>query len=512
MADETGHGTEAMKHDKDARSLGERVLVAVLWMGGWRWTERLLGFVNVVVIARLLVPEDLGIVATALVVVALFEILIELGTDKYLIRLPEANREDFDTAWTLRLAVIASAAVVIFLSARVIAAYFDEARLVDVLYVLAAAGLLRGFTNIGLTIHRRDLRFDRIALVGLGQRLAGIVASVIFAVVLQNYWAIVLGEVFSRIAEVGLSYLVQPYRPRFSIARIADQWKFSKWVVSRNVAGFAQGRGDQFLVAKFFGVEQMGFYAMALRLAETPTRHLVAPMSMPLYSGLAKKQQEPAQFVSSVLQVIGATAVIVLPAATLAAVLAEPLVLGIFGAKWQSAVPLVAPLVFTMAVAAVAEPAVSTLTLLGHMRLLAMLEWISAIVIFAVMVAAAWLFTIEEFAYARVVLMLVLLGVILAYTGAALQISWRRLLACFYRPLVASVAMAVVTAMVIGMSYGIWVTIALGAALGGMAYIAVAYGLWRVTAAHDAGEALLVRKISQIISRWYARSAATAKK
>lgn len=512
MADETGHGAGEMKHDKDARSLGERVLVAALWMGGWRWTERLLGFVNTVVIARLLMPDDLGIVATAWVVVALFEILIELGTDRYLIRLPDAQRADFDTAWTLRLMVIATASAVIFLSAHGIAAYFDEARLVDVLYVIAAANLLRGFTNIGLTIYRRDLRFDRIALVGLAQRLTGIVATVIFAFVLRNYWAIVLGEVISRVAEVALSYLVQPYRPRFSVARFSEQWQFSKWIVSRNVAGFAQGRGDQFLVAKFFGVAQMGFYAMALRLAETPTRHLVAPISMPLYSGLAKKQHDPAQFVTSVLQAIGATAVIVLPAATLAAALAEPLVLGIFGLKWKAAVPLVAPLAFTMAAAAVAEPAVTTLTLLGRMRLLAVLEWISAIVVFSIMLAAARFLTLEEFAYTRVVLMLVLLGVMLGYTGAELRISWRRLLACLYRPLAASAAMAAAIAVVIAMSFGIWRTIAFGAALGGMAYIAVAYGLWRLSTAHDAGEVLLVRKISKLISRRHAQSATAVKK
>src|SRR3989344_4948504 len=339
-------------------------------MGGWRWTERLLGFVNIVVLARLLMPTDIGIVATALVVIALFDILIELGTDRYLIRLPEADHADYDTAWTLRFMVIAAASAAIFVSADVVSGYFNDARLAGVLRILAGASLLRGLTNIGLTIYRRDLRFDKIAMVGLMQRVVGVVATIVFAFVLESYWAIVIGEVFTRVADVALSYLVQPYRPRFSLARIAKQWEFSKWVVSRNVAGFAQGRGDQFLVAKFFGVEQMGFYAMALRLAETPTRHLVAPLSMPLYSGLAKKQHDPVQFVTSILQAVGATAVVVLPAATLAAVLAEPLVLGVFGVKWQAAVPLVAPLGFTMAAAALADPAVTALTLLGRMRLL----------------------------------------------------------------------------------------------------------------------------------------------
>jgi O-antigen/teichoic acid export membrane protein len=490
-----------MSEPRRQRSLGERVVASVLWMGAWRWTARVLGFASTIVIARLLLPEDLGLVATALIVVGFFDTLVDLGTDKYLIRLPDPERGDYDTAWTLRLIVLGAASAAIFLCAHPAAAYFGEPRLAAVLQLLAMASLLRGFTNIGLTVYRRDLQFGRIALIGIAQRVVGVAVTVVFAFVLQNYWAIVLGEVAFRVAEVLLSYLVQPYRPRFGLARCRKQWDFCKWLVSRNVARFAQARGDQFVVAKFFGVEAMGFYAMGLRLAELPSRVLTAPMVLPVYAGLAKQQDDRALFARSVVQVTGATAALVLPAATLVAALGEPLVLGLFGAKWQSAVPLVVPLAFTGAAAALAEPAATTLTLVGRVKFLAMLEWGCAVLAVGVMVATAQLFTLEQFAYARMVLALGLLCVGYGYVASVLKLPWRRLAGCIYRPLAASAAMAAVIAALAAQAYGTWPTIVLGGAAGCTAYLLVGYALWRAAASPDAGEALLLRKFAMLIGR-----------
>src|SRR5438067_753238 len=193
------------------QALGERVVAGVLWIGAGRWTARLIGFVNTIVIARLLLPEDLGLVATALIVVGFFDTLVYVGSVEHLVRLPSPDREDYDTAWTLRLLVIAGAAAMIFASAPSVASYFGDARLAAVLQVLALCSFLRGFTNIGLTIYYRDLRFDRIALLGIAQRAIGVIATVACAFLLGNYWAIVIGEVAVCLAEVGLSYVVQPH-------------------------------------------------------------------------------------------------------------------------------------------------------------------------------------------------------------------------------------------------------------------------------------------------------------
>lgn len=490
-----------MKNKREDYSVGELVVTGSLWMGAWRWTARLIGFVNTVIIARLLLPDDFGIAATALLVVGFFDTLLDLGTDKYLIRLINAEREDYDTAWTLRLAVMTAASTFIFFAAAPGAALFNDSRLVDVLRVLAFACLLRGFTNIGLMMYRRDLEFRRIALIGLGQRLTHFIATVTFAVLLHNYWAVVLGEVAFSAAEVILSYLFHPYRPRVSITHFAKQWEFSKWIVARNLATVLRSASDQFVVAKYFGTEKMGFYAMSVRFAEMPTKHLVAPMLMPIYAGLAKKQEDPARFTRSVLQVIGAIAAVTLPTATLFMTLSAELVGVVLGANWYSAAPLVAPLVLAATVAVVTEPAVTALTLLGRVRLLAALHWLSGIGVFCVMLVSAQWGDLEQLAITRAALTITFSFFYYKSMRTALALPWLPLIASIYRPVVASVVMGIVTTSIGAASYGPWLSIVMAAAAGSVTYIIVVYGLWRAASSPDAGEALLTRKFWKLIGR-----------
>lgn len=492
------------RRDKEA-SVGEQVLTGTLWMGSWRWTARLISLASTIITARLLLPEDFGVAATAMIVIAFFDILIDLGTDSYLIRLPDAQRDDYDTAWTLRLILITAAATVIFLTAPHSAALFGDERLVEVLRVLAFASLLRGFTNIGLTMYRRDMQFGRIAMIGLGSRMVNFIAIVVLALLLRSYWAIVIGELAFRAAEVLLSYRYHSYRPRFCATQLGKQWAFCKWIMARNLAGFLQGRGDQFVVAKFFGIESMGFYAMALRFAEVSTKHFMAPMLMPVYAGLAKKQEEPGQFARSVLQVIGASSAVALPAATLFATLGEEFVGVFLGPNWTSAVPLLAPMVFTLMTVVIAEPAASILTLLGRVRLLAALHWFAAASVVLVMWLAAQWENLEWLAWARVMLAVALMAVSYRWLRLALELSWSRLLASLYRPVLATLVMGAVTTAVSATDLGAWTTLATATLLGGLCYVTVLYGLWRAAGSPVSGEALLAQKSARLLGRGLAR-------
>lgn len=490
-----------MNKSGNGNSVGEQVLTGTLWMGSWRWSARLIGLLSTIITARLLLPDDFGIAATGMIVVAFFDILTDLGTDNYLVRLPNAQSEDYDTAWTLRLIVVSAASIVIFLAAAPGATLFGDSRLTDVIRTLAFASLLRGFTNIGLSMYRRDMQFGRIALIGLGQRMIGFITTVILAVMLRNYWAVIIGEVAFHAAGLVLSYVFHSYRPRICMKQIGKQWEFCKWIVARNIAVFMQGRGDQFVVAKFFGIEKIGLYTMAIRFAELPTKHFMAPMLMPVYAALAKKQEEPEQFSRSVLQVIGATFAVALPAATLLATLSEEFVGAILGSKWESSVPLVAPMIFSLMAAVLSEPAVTTLTLSGRVRLLAALHWLSAASVVIVMLSVAQWNDLELLVLARVVLAFAILLYYYRWMRLTLHLSWGRLFMCIYRPCIATIALACATTAISATDLGAWVTIILGTILGGLVYIAVLYGLWRVAASPASGEALLAQKSWKLLAR-----------
>ena len=100
------------------------VVRGALLVVGMRWTDRLIGFVSTLILARLLLPEDFGIVAMASIIVGLIATLLDLGVGSALIQNKHAAREEFDTAWTLRLMQAVFVALFIWLLAPFAAEYF----------------------------------------------------------------------------------------------------------------------------------------------------------------------------------------------------------------------------------------------------------------------------------------------------------------------------------------------------------------------------------------------------
>lgn len=485
----------------DSVSIGERVVTSTLWMGGWRWSARLIGFVTTIILARLLVPEDFGIVATAGILVALFTTMIDLGTDNYLIRHTDPDDEDYNTAWTLRVLIMSVASLCVFLAAAPGADFFGDQRLVEVVQLLALVGWLVGFTNIGMTMYRRELQFRKVALIGITQRVSASVVTVALAFWLKNYWAIVIGEAVFILVGLLLSFTHHPYRPRFTLSRFHQQWDFSKWIVVRNLGSLLRTQGDGFIIAKFFGIELMGLFSMGSRFAALPTMQLVQPVLGPVYSGLSKKQHNHDEFVASTLKVLCAMAAVMFPMVTLFASLDEALVRAVLGPRWLDVIPLIAPLTISAMLGMLSSPVGTALTVHGRVKLLAGLNWFAAVfVLLALLLVAQWR-DIEILVWSRVLVGFLLMLVFYHYFRSVLRVPVTSILGALYRPVLASMVMAVVLDQLAAALDNAWLILMAGTLAGGVVYVLAAALLWRLAGAPESGEALLLRKLAKIMAR-----------
>ena len=131
-----------------ASSLRGRMIKGSLWMVAMRWSIRGIGLISTIILARLLTPVDFGIVAMAMLVVSLLEILSSFGVDLALIRKENVERKHYDTAWTFKILQGLVVALFIIVIAPYMAAYFNEDRVTHIAQLLALAVFVSGFENI----------------------------------------------------------------------------------------------------------------------------------------------------------------------------------------------------------------------------------------------------------------------------------------------------------------------------------------------------------------------------
>lgn len=321
-------------------SLASRVASGAAWMVGVKFGYRVLGIVSTVVLARLLVPEDFGLVAMAVAVFALVDLLNQIGLEQALIRDQAAGRAQYDTAWTLLVLFGCLNAAVLALLAPAVGGFFGDERLVAIMYALAVLAFLQGWQNIGIVAFRKELRFQKDFVLLITKKAAAFVVTIGLAVALRSYWALIAGMLASHLVGVALSYAMHPYRPRLSLAAVRELTGFSLWVFLNHLAVYGRGRGPHFVIGRMTGADALGVYAISREISNLPTTELQIPIMRAVFPGFARIAESPARLRAAFFKVQGVVALATLPAGIGVVAVAEPLVHLLLGANWLAAIPL----------------------------------------------------------------------------------------------------------------------------------------------------------------------------
>ena len=458
-----------------ARHLGR----GAAWMIAMRWAVRLIGVVSTIILARLLTPGDFGIIAIAMIVVALIEVLAESGQKLAIVRHAEDSRDIYDAAWTLSVLQGICLAAIIVAAAPAAELFFDEPRARDVILLVALRPLLMGFSNIGLVAFQKELNFRREFQYRVLGKMVAFVVTVGLAYMLRSYWALAIGVVVGALAEVILSYVVHPFRPRLSFKRVGELMSFSLHILVQSVMSFGMQRTDELVVASVSGTASVGHYAVAGNLATAPTQELIVPMVRALHPIYARLAPQPEMLRDTYLLVVGLTLSLGLPAATGLAIVADDLVPLLLGERWVSAIGIVQWLALAGGFMLIANTSMTMLNAVGREKPVTNLSWLRLGVLVPALIAAGALGETETVALTRCAVALLSIPVFLAVGSRHVGCGWGHMFGVAWRPILAVAAMCVAIELLndaLGASHLIRV---IGQVLvGGAVYAAVHWSCW----------------------------------
>ncbi len=369
----------------------------------FKLAERSLGLISVVVLARLLVPADFGLVAMAMSIIAFIDIATTFSFDIALIQKPNPDRKDFDTVWTLNILIAAACALVIAALAVPAAAFYNEPRLTAVMLVLAAAWLVQGFENIGIVNFRREMNFRPEFRFMLSKKIVGFVVTISLALTLKSYWALIAGILVSRFAGVLFSYGMHPFRPRFSLAASKQLFSFSSWLLLNNIMLGTLYNIPQFFIGRVLGSRALGLYTVGHEIAYLPSTELIAPINRAVLPGYSRMATKVETLREGFVDVISMIVIIALPASFGLAAIADPLVSVMLGEQWLEAIPVIAVLAFSGAIGALQSNNASAYIALGKQRVLLLVLTTQLVVLVPLMFIFGRAFGILGVAYADLI-------------------------------------------------------------------------------------------------------------
>lgn len=331
-------------------TVGQQLRGGMLYTALAKYSRVLLSLGVTVVLARLLTPEEFGVVAIVLVFTGFFSLLSDFGIGPAIVQYQRLQAIDISSIFLLTLFIGLVLSGLFFLSAPVLGYLYRDPALTAVGRWIALTVIFYAASVVPKALAQKQLRFKAIGGITFGVQLISGGAAIVAAFAGWSYYALVLKAIVESVLTFGAFFgLVRfPVFRRYDATAFRRIRRFSGYQFLFNFINYFSRNSDSLLIGRYFGAASLGLYDRGYRLMMLPVSnltHVITPVVQPVF---AKYQHDLSFVYRSYLQLVRLLAVIGFPLAIYLYFSAEEIVLLLYGAQWTASVPVFQLLALTV--------------------------------------------------------------------------------------------------------------------------------------------------------------------
>jgi PST family polysaccharide transporter len=353
--------------------LEEKAIRGIPWTFLTLAGSRLVQIGATVVLARLLVPEDFGLVALALAISIFLGLVASLGLGGVYVVRQDLDEREQGTYLTMFLAMGAGFALLMAALSPLAARAFAEPRLDEIVLGLAVMVFFSGGLNwFYEALMQRELEFRNRFAAQMVQAVTYAGTGIVLAALGAGVWSLVAAQIVAAAAYAVALLVLAPYRvrPAWDGAAAAEGVRGGSGFLVQTVAGFAAQNVDILVVGRVLGAARLGFYSMAVRLCELPTWFVAESVAKVTFPGFARMRHRGEDVTPAFLSALKLVAFVTCPLGILLSGAAEPIALVVFGERWAGMIGPLAVLGVWAAVKPVRNTIAWLLNSIGHQAIL----------------------------------------------------------------------------------------------------------------------------------------------
>lgn len=319
--------------------LGTRTLRGMVWAYSSYVGGRILILVSTAILARLLTPEDFGIVALAITFMALLDGLTDLGLGPALvIQREEDLYQRAETTFVGSIAIGASLSLAVLALSPFVASFFDAPELQPIVAALGANFFLRSLSTVPYAIAQKTLNFRARTIAEFVDVVLRGSIGIVLALEGFGAWSLVIGYLVGTIAlDVTIWWLID-WRPKLQpkFADLREMLNFGGKISAVNMVATIIANVDYVLIGRVLGASSLGLYTLGFRLPELIVLNLsvvAGQVLFPAYTAVDRASLNQTLLIAQRYSVM-----LVLPITVILIILAEPIVLGLFGEQWEGSI------------------------------------------------------------------------------------------------------------------------------------------------------------------------------
>ena len=322
-------------------NLKKQTTISLIWNGFNKIGYQIIALLVGIVTARLLTPTDFGYIAALAVFTMLSNILVESGFTAALVRRKENSQADYSTAFYFNVALSLIFYVALFISAPIIADYFNMPPLTELARILFLAIIINSLFIIPNIILTRALRFKEIAIAELTGMIISAIITVTMAMTGFGYWAIAAQQISQLIVKVGIIWVLSKWRPSldFRLGLLKEIFSFSFLLIISSLISSVTRYVYNFFIGPRYSANDLGYYGQAFKFHQIPYSVIsstITGVSYPIFSSLNNEKERQMLYIQKIMRI---TAFITFPAMIGLYCIAPNFISVVLTDKWMPMLP-----------------------------------------------------------------------------------------------------------------------------------------------------------------------------
>ncbi len=321
-------------------TLKDKAIKGVVWSLIERFGNQGIQFIIGLVLARLLMPEDYGLIGMILVFISLAQVFVEGGFSAALIRKSNPSKEDYSTVFWFNLIAAVVCYTALFFSSPLIAHFFNEPQLVIITKVVGLNIIINSFSIIQKTILTKELNFKSQAIINLVSILLSGFIALYFAFEKYGVWALVIQSLSRNIIMSFAYWYFGKWRPIivFYKSSFKDLFKFGYRLTLAIIFNVIYENLNSMIIGKLFNASNLGYYTRANQFQKLPVSSIYGAVGAVSYPVLAELQTNHNNLKNGYRTMIKLTAFILFPVMAILASISEPMINTVLTEKWSPSI------------------------------------------------------------------------------------------------------------------------------------------------------------------------------
>jgi len=323
-------------------SQSDSVKTSLYWNTLIRIPVQAVTFVISIVVARMLNPEDFGIIGIVMMLLGYANMFTNLGFNQAIVQKDIRDKRTLDSIFTIDFLISTLLAALFYITSGQVAKFFKTPQCESVLKVMTLVFVITSFYAVPHGILRRDLKFKTFALIETSQNLSTSALTLILAILNLKYWALAFGQLVPlAFASIVFAIKAKWYPSIFySHRQMKEVFDFGIWNFLRAQLVFVTQHIDKFFVGKWLGAFELGLYDKSKSLAGMLNNAVLININAVMFSNFSKNKNFPEQLQEDLKKALVLQSLIIFPVNVWLIVISPYFVHALLGSKWD---PMILP-------------------------------------------------------------------------------------------------------------------------------------------------------------------------